>query len=334
MRNLATCYSEHAVKVSDSYCSGPLSNKPSFVSPKSIQSIQNHVTCTYKSQISNNKYVYITITWCSKLICQGFFIKITENLSNNNNNNNNNNSTHGFHQINKTKGSKSVRVESSVFPKADLHWDLSSARYEAAGPVPLGGFYVAATLAGSQCALVVGDLDDTHGVANLLTGLNRPELALVSQYEQFTGQWTAQINSRAKICASDVDHEIVIKCGPEDDGPKIPVLGIYVDKKRVVKVNKLQWNFRGNQVIFVDGLLVDVMWDVYGWYFDHNLSSINNNNNNNNNNNRGGLFMFRTRSGLDSRLWLEEQEKKLGDKIHDDRKEFSLLICVSSKNPS
>ncbi|KAK9755324.1 hypothetical protein RND81_01G018000 [Saponaria officinalis] len=311
MRNLATCYSEHAVKVSDSYCSsGPL-NKSSYISPKLIPSIQNSVTCTYKSQISNQKHLFITITWCNKLICQGFFIKISENFSKPSN------STHGFHQIHKIKGSKSLKIDSVSFPKVDLHWDLSSARFESVGPVPRDGFYVQIHLLDSQCALALGDM-------NLTDQHTKPVISLVAQYEQFTGQWNNQINSKAKICDSGVEHEITIKCGTEDDGPRSPVLSVYVDKKRVVRVKKLHWNFRGNQVIFVDGLLVDVMWDVYGWYFDRNVEV----------EDGCGLFMFRTRSGLDSRLWLEEQGKNnRSDQIRE-KPQFSLLISASSKKPS
>jgi hypothetical protein len=33
-------------------------------------------------------------------------------------------------------------------------------------------------------------------------------------------------------------------------------------------VKQLQWNFRGNQTIFVDNLLVDLMWDVHDWFFN------------------------------------------------------------------
>ncbi|XP_074267650.1 uncharacterized protein LOC141591141 [Silene latifolia] len=317
MRNLATCYSEHAVKVSDSYCSRPL-NK-SFVSPKSIPSIQNVVTSTYKVNISDQKRLFITITWCSKLICQGFFIKISENISTPSN------SRHGFHQISKIKGFKSLLLDSKGNFKVDLHWDLSTARFDAAGPNPVGGFYVVLILVDSQSALVLGDMKNCQVVENLVGGLVKPMMTLTSQYEQFTGQWNNQINSKAKMSDSGIEHEIVIKCCPEDDGPRSPVLSVYVDKKRVVRVKKLQWNFRGNQVIFVDGLLVDVMWDVYGWYFDQNGKE--------NVKNRSGSFMFRARSGLDSRLWLEEQDKNLADKNHD-RPQFSLLICASTKNPS
>ena len=50
----------------------------SYISPNSGLSIHNIVSCTYKTQISNQKFLYITITWCNKLFCQGFFIRISE----------------------------------------------------------------------------------------------------------------------------------------------------------------------------------------------------------------------------------------------------------------
>ncbi|KAK9069677.1 hypothetical protein SSX86_011581 [Deinandra increscens subsp. villosa] len=34
-----------------------------------------------------------------------------------------------------------------------------------------------------------------------------------------------------------------------------------------VEVKRLQWKFRGNYTILVDGLPVEVYWDVYSWFF-------------------------------------------------------------------
>ena len=83
----------------------------------------------------------------------------------------------------------------------------------------------------------------------------------------------------------------------------------------MIRVKRLHWNFRGNQTIFVDGLLVDLLWDVHDWFFNPSSSGY-------------AVFMFRTRSGMDSRLWLEEKNAHK-DK---DRVEFSLLIyaCKTS----
>ncbi|XP_021860864.1 uncharacterized protein [Spinacia oleracea] len=315
MRNIATCYSEHAVRVSDSYCSGPL-NK-SYISPKSNPSIQNVVSCTYKTHISNQKRLYVTISWCSKMICQGFFIKISEKIPRENH------YQHGFHQLPKIKGTKSLQDFSSDLKKKlsiTVHWDLSAADFEA-GPEPIRGFYIV-VLVNSRYALVLGDMEIDPALKDLVDGLVLPKVTLVSQCEHYKGQWNSEISSKAKFSEIGVEHEIMIKCWQEEDGPQSPVLSVYIDKKRVVRIKRLQWNFRGNQVIFVDGLLVDVMWDVYGWYFDQTVGGFNSN--------KGGcgFIMFRTRSGLDSRLWLEEEENKLSDQ-NLGKPEFSLLICAT-----
>ncbi|CAI8616264.1 unnamed protein product [Vicia faba] len=76
------------------------------------------------------------------------------------------------------------------------------------------------------------------------------------------------------------------------------------------------WRNKGNQTIFVDGLLVDLLWDVHDWFFNSSSGS----------SSSSGVFMFRTRSGLDSRLWLEEKNSHK-DK---DRIEFSFFIYAST----
>lgn len=92
---------------------------------------------------------------------------------------------------------------------------------------------------------------------------------------------------------------------------KHPILSVCIDKKMVIRVKKLQWNFRGNQTIFLDGLLVDLMWDVHDWFYNPDSGF--------------AVFMFRTRSGLDSRLWLEE--KLLQNQNYErDRVDFSFMI--------
>ncbi|KAI5425585.1 hypothetical protein KIW84_031410, partial [Lathyrus oleraceus] len=106
-------------------------------------------------------------------------------------------------------------------------------------------------------------------------------------------------------------------CGVED-GSKSHSLCLFMDKKMVFQVKRLKWNFRGNQTIFVDGLVVDMMWDLHDWIFNHHS-----------NDSVSCVFMFRTRSGLDSRLWLEE--KNLQKEKEQDRIGFSLLICGCKK---
>ncbi|WMV44540.1 hypothetical protein MTR67_037925 [Solanum verrucosum] len=96
------------------------------------------------------------------------------------------------------------------------------------------------------------------------------------------------------------------------------MLFVSIDKKSVIQVKRLQWNFRGNQTIFLDGLVVDFMWDVHDWLCNPKSGC--------------AMFMFRTRSGLDSRLWFD-QEKNLEQNEEEEEKDgFSLMICAT-KSP-
>lgn len=155
MRSLATCYSEHAIKVSDSYCSG-LSNQP-YLSPEQSPSIPNAVTCIYKKLLSQ-KSLWIALTWCNKLLSQGLSINISDSVSIPSKFNAN------FHHLPKTKGSKTFQ---SCNSKIKVFWDLSSAYYDT-GPEPISGFYVV-VLVDSELALLLGDMEEA--AASLEDGL-------------------------------------------------------------------------------------------------------------------------------------------------------------------
>lgn len=136
---------------------------------------------------------------------------------------------------------------------------------------------------------------------------------LVSRREYISG--SALYATKARFREGGVLHDVLIHCGGEKGNDDEMVLSVCVDKKIVVRVKRLRWNFRGNQMVFVDGLLVDMMWDVHDWFFGGGLTDA------------FGVFMFRRRSGTESRLWLEE--KVMGRKEvqeEEKEKEFSLVI--------
>ncbi|XP_073298588.1 uncharacterized protein [Primulina huaijiensis] len=113
------------------------------------------------------------------------------------------------------------------------------------------------------------------------------ESMLLSSRESFSGNEV--YSTRAKFCETTW-HDVLITC-LGDDGLTLknnPAPYVYMDKKMVIEVKRLRWNFRGDQTIFLDGLLVDMIWGVHDWILRPCLGC--------------GIFMFRTRSGLDSRL--------------------------------
>ena len=82
-------------------------------------------------------------------------------------------------------------------------------------------------------------------------------------------------------------HNILIEC---DAKARDPLLSIWVDKHLVVHVKRLVWKFRGNQTILVDGLPIELFWDVHNWLFSPTSDDY-------------AIFMFQTRSMSSSKSW-------------------------------
>ncbi|KAG4972206.1 hypothetical protein JHK84_038285 [Glycine max] len=294
MSDIISCFNENAVNVSHSSCSSYSNN--ACISPTSVTpSSQNSVSSVYKTTLSNQKQLLITVTWCKSHSNQGLTITFGEE---------NNNPLAPSFRLNtnsrffrKKKGSKVLESEDS---KVEVFWDLSKAKY-GTGPEPVEGFYVA-ILVDAEIGLALGEDVTKKFKTKTLLG----NVSLLSRREHCSGN--AVYATKAQFCDTGTRHDILIRCSGENEGLKAPALSVCIDKKTVIRVKRLQWNFRGNHTIFVDGLLVDLLWDVHNWFFNPASGY--------------AVFMFRTRSGLDSRLWLEE---KIAQKDKD-RVEFSLLI--------
>ncbi|XP_073042139.1 uncharacterized protein [Primulina eburnea] len=298
MKNISICYSEHAIKVSNSYCSG--SSNKDFISSILTHSIQTAVTCIYRVKASNQREFFVRLRWLDRLNNKGFAFGICD------------------HPLSLDRISKNSRIlrksrGTEAFKSCDsaieIYWDFSQAKFES-GPEPINRFYLV-TILDSEVGLILGDMEqEILGIKERVSPTKIGESALVSRSESFSGD--AVYSTRAKFCETGTWHDVLIKCFGDDGVTlrKNPALYVYMDKKMVIEVKRLRWNFRGNQTIFLDGLLVDLMWDVHDWIFRPCLGC--------------GVFMFRTRSELDSRLWLEEKSFEQNG--------FSLLISVC-KNP-
>ncbi|KAL1544470.1 hypothetical protein AAHA92_21317 [Salvia divinorum] len=186
----------------------------------------------------------------------------------------------------------------------EIFYDLSVARYDS-GPEPIGGYYLFIAV-DSELGPILGDMAPEAYLKRLKSGARIAKFSLVSRQEHFSGN--TLYSTKARFHEGGAAYDIVIQCGGgEIEGLKHPVLSVFIDKKTVIRVKRLQWNFRGNQTIFLDGLLVDLMWDVYDWFYSPGSGP------------GYAVFMFRTRSGMDSRLWLEE-------KMTRKDQEFSFMI--------
>ncbi|CAH8361254.1 unnamed protein product [Eruca vesicaria subsp. sativa] len=320
MRDLVSCFSENSINVthplslSTSSCSN-YNTSNACISPSLIPSIQTSITSIYRITLQS-KHLIIKVTWCNKInpsqFNNGLSISVSSADQNPSMSLKLNTSSRFFR---KKKGNKSV---DSDLGKIEVFWDLSSAKYDSimCGPEPIQGFYVI-VLVDAQLGLLLGDSsEETLRKKGFSFGFDSGK-SLISRQEHFSGN--SFYSTKAKFVESGDAHEIVIRCSAEKtEGLKqssthnhhSPVLSVCIDKKTVTKVKRLQWNFRGNQTIFVDGLLVDLMWDVHDWFFSNPEGC------------GKAVFMFRTRNGLDSssRLWLEEKM------VQKDEVDFSLLI--------
>ncbi|KAL9686078.1 hypothetical protein QQ045_023533 [Rhodiola kirilowii] len=306
MKTLSFCYSHRAVKVSDSSCNSrrrPLISRLLKSSSQTQSSVQNSVSCVYKSELSSSdKKLLITLTWTNDVVRRGFDVEFVDGRSTRDS------------DVRKSKGYTLFDFNGA---KIELFWNLSEAEYDN-GCEPCRKFYLVIAVDAELCLKLGDTFDSDETVTEIEKSLKIAKTVYFTRRERFSGN-TFYATS-AKFCEDGAHHEIVIKCVKENDGSgaESPLLLVLVDGRKLVRVGNLMWNFRGSQTIFLDGLVVDVMWDVQEWLFDLGLGS-------RSGPSRAAVFLFRTRTGTDSRVWYEEKN------LFGEHLEFSLVICGGKK---
>ncbi|CAN4092965.1 unnamed protein product [Withania somnifera] len=254
MRDFPSCFGENGVQVADASCS----------SVGVIKTPQNLVTCVYQCKLLG-KSCLITVVWTKSLMGQCLSVEI-DDMS---------------HQclckvdvkpslFSKRKGSRSLEVNSC---KIDIHWDFSLAKF-GSGPEPVEGYYIAVVCKG-QVVLSIGDLrKEAFKKSNATPPLSNP--MFISKREHIF--WKRVFGTKAQFCYTGPIHDITIECDSSvnDD----PCLLVRIDSKTVMQVKHLRWKFRGNDTVLIDGLPVEVFWDVHNWLFSSNFGN--------------AVFMFQT----------------------------------------
>ncbi|XP_057475044.1 uncharacterized protein LOC130763109 [Actinidia eriantha] len=296
MRNFPSCFSENGVQIADS--SSSLTTKTA----------QNLVSCVYRCRLSGISCL-ITTTWTRNLMGQGLSIGIDDSA---------NQCLCKFDikpwLFSKRKGSKNLEVDSNSI---DIYWDLSSAKF-GSGPEPIEGFYLA-IVCNHEIVLLLGDLRkeaykriDANPIAS--------KAIFVAKRENIFGK--RFYGARAQFFEKGQIHDLTIEC--DTVGVNDPSLVIRVDSKAVVQVKRLRWKFRGNHTILVDGLPVEVLWDVHNWLFGNVVSD--------------AVFMFQTCHSAE-KLWNNGQSisdpsllsLSCSQRFRDSQLQglgFSLILCA------
>ncbi|GFY92021.1 hypothetical protein Acr_08g0004170 [Actinidia rufa] len=259
----SSCFGENGVQVAD------------FSSSSTNRTAQNLVTCVYQCRLRGRSRL-ITVTWSKNLMGQGLSVGIDDN------------SNQCLCKVDikpwlfsKKKGSKSLEVDSS---KIDIYWDLSSAKF-GSGPQPLEGFYLG-VVSNRQMILLLGDMRKEAFKKTGATPVPSNSV-FVAKREHVFGKKI--FSTKAQFCDNGPLHDLTIEC--DTGGINDPCLLIRVDTKTVMQVKRLRWKFRGNHTILVDGLAVEVFWDVHSWLFCSALGN--------------AVFMFKTSLSAE-KLWASQ----------------------------
>ncbi|XVE71241.1 hypothetical protein DITRI_Ditri10aG0134900 [Diplodiscus trichospermus] len=162
------------------------------------------------------------------------------------------------------------KLSSATVPNVRVFWDLSRAKF-GSGPEPESGFYIAVLVDGEMMLLVGDSIKEAYA----RTRAQKPGRgqALVLRREHVFGNKVYTTKARF----GGKSREISIDCRVNEDAK----LCFSVDKNRVLQIKRLKWKFRGNERIEVDGVSIQVSWDVYNWLFDQDV------------NNGHAVFMFK-----------------------------------------
>lgn len=258
MKDFTSCSGENSVKVGD------------FISSSSGSSgrvSQNLVSCVYKCRLRRYSCL-ITLTWTKNLMGYALCLSI-DDVSN-----------QCLCKIDikpglfsKRKGSKSVELGGSNASRIDVCWDLTCAKF-GTSPQPYEGFYIG-VMFNNELVLLLGDLEK-EACKRMSTSLVKSKSVFIAKREHIFGK--KLFAAKAQFFDKGLTHDVVIESG--NVGVVDSCLVVRIDNKTVMKVKHLQWKFRGNQTIIIDGLPVEIYWDVHNWLYGNALGS--------------AVFMFQT----------------------------------------
>ncbi|XP_047311151.1 uncharacterized protein LOC124914608 [Impatiens glandulifera] len=317
MKDFPSCFGENAVQVSDFSSSSSSSGAGGGSSNKTGH---NLVTNVYQCELGRHHHsCFITIGWSKNLIGQGFSVGIDDTKTD---------QCLCKIDINpwlfsKRKGSKTLEAYST---KIDIYWDLSSAKFIGSSPEPFEGFYVAIAT-DQQMILLLGDMPPKEAFKKTSPTTTNyayppPTTLPFAKREHIYGK--KNFSTKVRFCSSinGYLHDLAVECDTSGFVSD-PCLVIRVDSKIVMQVKRLQWKFRGNHTILVDGLEVEVLWDVHNW-----LSGSSSNGN--------AVFMFKTIVSAEKQQWtsrelvLSDQDSSWSQRILDTRSQqnqgFSLIL--------
>ncbi|ESQ41052.1 hypothetical protein EUTSA_v10015286mg [Eutrema salsugineum] len=177
-----------------------------------------------------------------------------------------------------------------VTPNIQVFWDLTRAKFDS-GSEPRSGFYIAVVVDGEMGLLVGDSVKEAYARAKEAKPPTNPQALLLRKEHVFGAR---VFSTKARFGGKS--REISIDCRVDEDAR----LCFNVDSKQVLQIKRLRWKFRGNEKVEIDGVPVQISWDVYNWLFQSKSSG------------DGGhaVFMFRFESDPEAEELCETKRKE------------------------
>ncbi|MED6170335.1 hypothetical protein PIB30_029938 [Stylosanthes scabra] len=154
----------------------------------------------------------------------------------------------------------------TLSPTTRLFWNLSKAKFpSSSSPEPHSSFYLALVVH-NRIVLLLGDSPkDAYSKSKALHP-NHPHSLLLKKEHVFADtlySTTATFGGKKR----HIQIDCASSSSSRDDSASSK-LSFSVDGDRVLQIKRLKWKFRGNERVEIDGVPVQISWDVYNWLFD------------------------------------------------------------------
>ncbi|KAK2378198.1 hypothetical protein QL285_078780 [Trifolium repens] len=223
---------------------------------KAIQKYTPHnfVTFVYQTKLGDS-FRNVTLTWCKNLIEHSLSMSV-EKPSDENKFTCKIDLESG--QSWGKKGLKSFEIEGA---RVDVFWDFRHAKFSTS-PQPCSGYYVALVYK-KEVLLLIGDLVNDAYIRTK-SKPSSEEATLLCKKENVHGK--KLFCTRAMLEEGKPEHDVVIETSLS--GPDDPEMWISIDGMLASRIMNLNWKFRGNEIVMVNNLPVQIFWDVHDWLFN------------------------------------------------------------------
>ncbi|KAK7276995.1 hypothetical protein RIF29_18144 [Crotalaria pallida] len=217
--------------------------------------LQHSIIFVYQTKVAES-YRCITATWCKSTKEHTLSMSVEKNTIEENK------YTCKIElESGQSWGKKGLRSFEIDGERVDIFWDFRHAVFSA-GPQPCSCYYVALVYK-KEVLLLLGDLAK-DAYRRTKSKPSSEEVTLLCKKENVHGKKV--FCTKTMLEEGKREHDIVIETSLS--GPDDPEMWISIDGMLASRIMNLNWRFRGNEIVMVNNLPVQIFWDVHDWLFN------------------------------------------------------------------